>query len=251
VFGKRFIDHYLLPRSGDIAAIALLLAGCLASGWVASIIRYYQLVRLAGLSTRSVQRLRETVYGHVLALPMSFFDRAITGQLVSRITNDTEAVKDLYTKVLFEILLGLTVLFGVVVAMLWLDWRLMLIVLLLVPATGAIVWGYQRLSAGAVTRSRELRSDINAQMAEGIAGMSVLQAMGATRRFGERFARTNDLHYRARLGEVRANAWLLRPALDFVNILLIIAIVAAIGSQRVQGVEVGLLYAFIAYVARV
>ena len=218
IFGKRFIDHYLLPRNGDVAAIALLLAGCLASGCVASIIRYFQLVRLAGLSTRSVQRLRESVYAHALALPMSFFDRAITGQLVSRITNDTEAVKDLYVKVLFEILVGVTVLFGVLVAMLWLDWRLMLIVLLLVPATVGIVLGYQRLSARAVTRARELRSDINAQMAESIAGMGVLQAAGAARRFGERFARTNDAHYRARLGEVRANAWLLRPALDFVNV---------------------------------
>jgi ATP-binding cassette subfamily B protein/ATP-binding cassette subfamily C protein/ATP-binding cassette subfamily B multidrug efflux pump len=182
---------------------------------------------------------------------MSFFDRAITGQLVSRITNDTEAVKELYTKVLFELLVGVTVLFGVVVAMLWLDWRLMLIVLLLVPTTIGIVWGYQRLSAAAVTRSRELRSDINAQMAEGIAGMSVLQAAGAANRFAGRFARTNDSHYQARMGEVRANAWLLRPALDFVNILLIVTIVAAIGTQRLQGVEVGLLYAFIVYVARV
>lgn len=251
IFGKRFIDHYLLPRNGDLAAIALLLGGVLVTGWIASIIRYYQLVRLAGLSTRSVQRLRESVYAHVLALPMSFFDRAITGQLVSRITNDTEAVKDLYVKVLFEILVGVTVLIGVAVAMLWLDWRLMLIVMLLVPATVGIVLGYQKLSAGAVTRARELRSDINAQMAESIAGMGVLQAAGAARRFGERFARTNDAHYHARLGEVRANAWLLRPALDFVNVLLIVALVAAIGTQNLKDVEVGLLYAFIAYVARV
>ena len=142
-------------------------------------------------------------------------------------------------------------LFGVVLAMLWLDWRLMLIVLLLVPATAAIVWGYQRLSADAVTRSRELRSDINAQMAEGIAGMSVLQATGAVDRFAGRFADTNRAHYAARMGEVRANAWLLRPALDFVNILLIVIIVAAVGTKRIDGVEVGLLYAFIAYVARV
>ncbi|MCC6193944.1 MAG: ATP-binding cassette domain-containing protein [Burkholderiales bacterium] len=251
IFGKRFIDNYLLPRVADVPAIALLLAGYLVTGWLASAIRYFQLVRLAGLSARSVRRLRERVYGHVLRLPMSFFDRAITGQLVSRITNDTEAVRQLYTTVLFEILLGLTVLFGVAVAMLLLDWRLMLIVLLLVPATIAIVWGYQRLSAAAVTRSRELRSDLNAQMAEGIAGRSVLQAAGAAGRFADRFARTNAAHYQARLGEVRANAWLLRPALDFLSILLICAIVAAIGTQRLQGVEVGLLYAFIAYVARV
>ncbi|MCK7497670.1 MAG: ABC transporter transmembrane domain-containing protein [Comamonadaceae bacterium] len=55
---------------------------------------------------RSVQRLREPVYGHVLRLPMRFFDGAITGQLVSRITNDTEAVKQLYAQVLFEVLTG-------------------------------------------------------------------------------------------------------------------------------------------------
>jgi len=251
IFGKQFIDEYLLPRSLDWPTMALLVAGYLVTGWLATLIRYFQLLRLAGLATRSVRRLRESVYGHVLRLPMSFFDRAITGRLVSRITNDTESVRQLYTQVLFELLLGLTVLFGVVIAMLWLDWRLMLIVLLLVPTTAAIVWGYQRLSAAAVTRSRGLRSEINAQMAEGIAGMSVLQAAGAVGRFSDRFARTNDAHYAARMGEIRANAWLLRPALDFVNILLIVAIVAAIGTQRLQGVEVGLLYAFIAYVARV
>ncbi|MFO1399483.1 MAG: ABC transporter transmembrane domain-containing protein [Burkholderiales bacterium] len=251
IFGKRLIDQYLVPRVDDVAMMALLLVGYLATGIVATVIRYYQLLRLAGLATRSVRRLREAVYTHVMRLPMSFFDRAITGQLVSRITNDTEAVKELYTKALFEVLVGLTVLFGVAVAMLWLDWRLMLIVLLLVPATVGIVWGYQKLSAAAVTRQRALRSDLNAQMAEGIAGMSVLQAAGAAPRFRERFARTNEAHYDARLGALRANAWLLRPALDFVNILLIVVIVAAVGSHQMQGVEVGLLYAFIAYVARV
>ena len=251
IFGKQFIDEYLLPRALDWPTMALLVAGYLVTGWLATLIRYFQLLRLAGLAARSVRRLREDVYGHVLRLPMSFFDRAITGRLVSRITNDTESVRQLYTQVLFELLLGLTVLFGVVVAMLWLDWRLMLIVLLLVPTTAAIVWGYQRLSATAVTRSRGLRSEINAQMAEGIAGMSIVQAAGAVGRFSGRFARTNDAHYAARMGEIRANAWLLRPALDFVNILLIVTIVAAIGTQRMQGVEVGLLYAFIAYVARV
>ncbi len=231
--------------------IALVIGGAFACAALASLLRYRELLRLAGLSMRSVQRLRERVYAHVLRMPMRFFDGAITGQLVTRITNDTESVKQLYTQVLFEMLVGVTLLFGVVIAMLWLDWRLMLIVLLLVPAAIAIVWGYERLSAAAASRTRELRSDINAQMAEGIAGMSVLQASGAVGRFAARFARTNDLHYAARRETLRANAWLLRPALDLVNILLIAAIVVAVGTNRVHVVEVGLLYAFIAYVARV
>ncbi|HSN70536.1 MAG TPA: ABC transporter ATP-binding protein, partial [Steroidobacteraceae bacterium] len=232
LFGKWLIDDYLLPRRMDWVDIGLLLTGVVAAGWIASGMRYFQLVRLAGLAMRSVRRLRESVYSHVLRLPMTFFDKAITGQLVSRITNDSEQIRQLYVQVLFEMLQGITVLIGSVIAMAWLDWRLMLVVLTLVPATIVIVWGYQRLSALAVTRSRELRSDINAQMGESIAGMSVLQATGAAGRFAQRFSDTNEAHYGARMGEVRANAWLLRPALDFVNILLIVAIVAAFGTQR-------------------
>ncbi len=255
VLGKHFIDSHLVPALGgaalDWGEVALLLAGMLATGWIATVVRYFQLLRLAGLAMRSVRRLRERVYGHVLRLPMSFFDRAITGQLVSRITNDTEAVKQLYTQVMFEVLYGATVLFGVIVAMLWLDWRLLAILLLLLPATVAIIWGYQRLSAAAVTRSRELRSVINAQSAEGIAGMAMLQAAGAAQRFAQRFAATNEAHYAARMGEVRANAWLLRPALDLVEILLIVVVIAAVGLEHFTGVEVGLLYAFITYLQRV
>ena len=81
--------------------------------------------------------------------------------------------------------------------------------------------------------------------------MSVLQAMGAVPRFVGRFTDTNESQYAARMGEVRANAWLLRPALDFLNILLIVILVAAVGTTQVAGVEAGLLYAFIAYVARI
>jgi len=251
ILGKHFIDDHLLPRDFDPLIVGLLLAGMLVTGVAASGLRYLQLVRLAGVAMRSVRRLREWVYGHVLRLPMSFFDRAITGQLVSRITNDTEQIRQLYQQVLFEVLQGLTVLAGAIVAMAWLDWRLMLIVLTLMPATIGIVWAYQRWSAPAVARSRELRSDINAQMAESIAGMGVLQATGAAARFSRRFAETNDGYYRSRLGELRANAWLLRPALDLLNILLIVAVIAAFGTQRLDGLQVGLLYAFITYIARV
>jgi ATP-binding cassette subfamily B protein/ATP-binding cassette subfamily C protein/ATP-binding cassette subfamily B multidrug efflux pump len=251
LFGKKLIDEHLLPHHLDWTRMALLLGGVLVTGWAASWIRYLQLVRLSGLAMRSVQRLREWVYAHVLRLPMAFFDHAITGQLVSRVTNDTEAVKTLYIQVLFVILDSTIVLVGTSIAMAWLDWHLMLIVLALLPAVLGIIWLYQRLSAPAVTRARSLRSDINAQMAESIGGMSVLQANNAQHRFGERFAATNDQHYTARVAELRANAFLLRPALDFLNVILLAVVIFSFGRQSMGAVEVGVLYAFISYIARV
>ncbi|MDN4054571.1 ABC transporter transmembrane domain-containing protein [Massilia sp. YIM B02763] len=251
LLGKKLIDDHLLPHHLDWTRMALLLGGVLVTGWVASWLRFLQLVRLSGLAMRSVQRLREWVYGHVLRLPMAFFDRAITGQLVSRVTNDTEAVKTLYIQVLFVILDSSIVLVGTSIAMAWLDWRLMLIVLALVPAVLGIVWLYQRLSAPAVTRARALRSDINGQMAESIGGMSVLQANNAQHRFGQRFAATNEQHYTARVAELRANAFLLRPALDFLNVVLLAVVIYSFGQRSMNAVEVGVLYAFISYIARV
>ena len=251
ILGKALIDDHLLPHVLDLPRMAWLLGGMLVTGWIASWLRYLQLVRLAGLAMRSVQRLRESVFGHVLRLPMAFFDRAITGQLISRVTNDTEAVKTLYIQVLFVILDSSIVLAGTMAAMAWLDWRLMLIVLALVPAVLGIVWLYQRLSAPAVTRARALRSDINGQMAESIGGMSVLQANNAQGRFAERFGVTNEGHYKARLAELRANAFLLRPALDLLNVVLLAVVIYSFGQREMNAVEVGVLYAFISYIARV
>jgi ATP-binding cassette subfamily B protein/ATP-binding cassette subfamily C protein/ATP-binding cassette subfamily B multidrug efflux pump len=249
--GKALIDDHLQPRNLDAARMALLVGSMVLSGWAASWLRYLQLVRLSGVAMRSVQRLREWVYGHVLRLPMAFFDHAITGQLVSRVTNDTEAVKNLYIQVLFVMLDSGIVLLGTTVAMAILDWRMMVVVLALVPAVIGIIYLYQKLSAPAVTRARQMRSDINAQMAESIGGMSVLQANNAQARFGSRFAKTNRAHYDARLAELRANAFLLRPALDLLNVLLFVVVIYFFGRREMDAVEVGVLYAFISYIARV
>lgn len=251
ILGKRYIDHHLLPRQFDIFEMATLLALMLLTGWAASWIRYAQLSRMAGVARRSVLRLRERVYAHVLALPMAFFDKAITGQLVSRVTNDTEAVNQLYRQVLYVMLDSTIVVFGSLVAMAFLDWRLMLIVATLVPAMVVIILGYQKLSAPAVARTRQLRSDINAQMAESMAGMAVLQASGAAGRFGARFETTNAEHRLSRIAELRANAWLLRPALDLMNVLLLVTVIYSFGRREMSGLEVGLLYAFLSYIARV
>jgi ATP-binding cassette subfamily B multidrug efflux pump len=251
LLGKMFIDDHLLPRALDWPRMTALLAGCLICGWAATGLRYLQLVRLSGLAMRSVRRLREAVYNHVLRLPMAFFDKAITGQMVSRVTNDTEAVKTLYIQALFVMLNSSILLLGTMAAMAWLDWRLMLIVATLLPAVVIIVWLYQRWSSPAVTRARALRGEINAQVSESIAGMNVLQASNATRRFAKRFDKTNQAYYTARQAEVRANAWLLRPALDMLNILLLVAVLFSFGQREFNALEVGIVYAFVSYIARV
>jgi ATP-binding cassette, subfamily B, multidrug efflux pump len=265
-FGKTLIDRVLLTKNNDLLLIGSLLVGALICGCAASWIRYFQLRRLAGLSMRSVQRLRERAYAHVLRLPMSYFDTAITGQLVSRVTNDTEAVKQLYIQVLFTILDAVIMIAGMFTLMFLLSWRLALIAAVLIPAVVVVVYLYQRASADAVTRTRELRSEVNAQMSESINGMQSIQACNADQLFAMRFSQTNWEQYENKQREVRANAWLLRPMLDAIRILLLAAIIlmfgldmttgaatvgGALGGPGLSVAEIGLLYAFISYVGRV
>ncbi|MEO8299406.1 MAG: ABC transporter ATP-binding protein [Burkholderiales bacterium] len=257
VLGKFFIDRYLVPRNAALGPIAALLLGALAAGCLASLLRYRQLLRLAGVAAHSVQRLRERVFGHVLRLPMAYFDRAMTGQLVSRVTNDTEAVQQLYVQLLFVLLDSLITIATVLVTFALLDAKLMGVAALLVPAVLGIVTLYRRFSAQAVTRTRALRGDLNAQASESIAGMPVLQAAGAAAAFATRYGSTNQAHYDSRRNELRANAWLLRPALDLLHVLILVAVIGVYGWREgqaaVQGVsalQVGVLYAFVATLGR-
>jgi len=250
--GKAFIDRYLVPQDPALGTMVGLVVGVFVSGCAATWLRHFQLVRLGGLAMRSVARIRDTVHQHVLRLPMAYFDSASTGALVSRVTNDTEAVRLLYVQVLFVMLDCLVMVSVLLVTMALLDWRLMLIAATLVPAVLIVVAVYRRLSAPAVARSRELRGQLNAHVAESIGGMTVLQATGASARYADRYAALNEAHWRARIAELRANAWLLRPALDLLGVAMLIGIITAFGLRAPQGtLEVGVLYAFVSYIGRV
>ncbi|NVK40399.1 MAG: ATP-binding cassette domain-containing protein [Oceanospirillaceae bacterium] len=248
---KIFIDDHLLVEHFEPRALGLLFAGYLVTQLAAAWLRYRQTLRFSEMALGAVLDIRKRVFGHVLRLPLAFYDRAIVGQLVSRITNDTEAIKDLYVQFLSVVLTNLVLLLGIVVAMGLLDLQLMLISLLLIPSVVGVIYLYQRLSGAAVSDSRELRSDINAAVSESIGGMPVIQACNRQQAFVDRFDGLNDRYYRARMRSVRAGAMLLRPAIDLLSVLVLTAVVWGFGLQVEAGVaEVGVLYAFLSYLSR-
>ncbi|MFC6671739.1 ABC transporter ATP-binding protein [Marinobacterium aestuariivivens] len=248
---KVFIDDHLLREDFEPRALALLLAAYLSTQLAAAWLRYRQTLRFSQMALGAVLDIRERLFAHVLRLPVAFFDRAITGQLVSRITNDTEAIKDLYVQFLAVVLTNLILLVGIIVAMGLLDVRLMLISLLLVPTVVGVIYLYQRLSGPAVSETRQLRSDINASISESIAGMPVIQAGNQQQRFCSGFGQLNERYYRARMKSIRASALLLRPAIDLLSILVLIGVIWGFGVQVQAGVaEVGVLYAFLNYLGR-
>ncbi|GHA19252.1 ABC transporter ATP-binding protein [Oceanisphaera arctica] len=251
LLAKVFIDDYLLAGHLPVWPVAGLALGYVVTQLAAAWFRYRQTLRFTDMALAAVLDIRKQVFAHVQQLPMAFFDQAMTGQLVSRITNDTEAIKDLYVQFLSVVLTNVVLLMGIITAMALLNVQLMLVALLLIPTVVGVIYLYQKLSGAAVADSRQLRSDINGTLGESISGMAVLQACGLQQGSAERFERLNRRYYRARMRTINIGAALLRPAIDLLSVLVLLGILKVFGWQLVNGVaEVGVLYAFLNFMGR-
>jgi ABC-type multidrug transport system fused ATPase/permease subunit len=247
---KVFIDDYLIPGYWNVLDISLLAGMYVVAQIVGARAFFMQAIRFNKIALDVIQTLREEVFAHVLKLPMSYFDTTATGSLISRITNDTEAIKDLYVNVISVFAQNAVRVLGILIAMAFLDIRLMWICATLIPIVALLMWTYQRLSTPIFQRVRSLLSDINATLNESIEGMSVIQLMNQQKRFEHAFSKTSTDHYHAKIKNVIIDGFLLRALIDFIHMLLLAALLFGFGLielTKTGTVQIGVIYAFINY----
>ncbi len=248
---KVFLDNHVVPGDWQLNAMLGLGAAYLFFMLLAAGSNYLQAVRLNIIAQHSVQALRRQVFAKVMAMPLSEFDRTPTGSLISRITNDTESIKELYVSVVGIAVQNSMRILGILIAMALLDWRLMLICLLFVPVVAALMVLYQRLSAPLFHRARSLLSDINARLHESFQGMKVIQLTNQAARFRRDFGNLAESHYQARLRNVKLDAYILRPAVDLIQTLILVGLLFTFGYRALDNpVEIGVIYVFVAYLGR-
>lgn len=248
---KIFIDDYVMAsnwESGPIATLALCYIGaqCVAAG-----LNYLQAMRWHRIALQVVQDIRDETFAKVIRLPLAFFDRTPTGSLITRLTNDTESIKDLYVNVLATFVQNAVRVVGIMVAMALLDTRLVWVCAVFLPVVIVLMMLYQRYSTPLFQRARRFFSDINTRLHEAIQGMTVVQMLNQEARFSARFSHTAQEHYRARLRNLRLDALLLRPFVDLMHTLTLALLLALFGYQAITSVvELGVIYAFVNYLGR-
>ncbi|MGL5461585.1 MAG: ABC transporter transmembrane domain-containing protein, partial [Aeromonas veronii] len=250
---KLFIDDYLAPRNIVLPTIALIAAGYLGLQVLSAAGFYLQSLRFNRIAQAVVQTLREQVFATAIRLPARYFDKHRSGSLISRITNDTEAIMNLYVQVIGLLVQKVVLLCGILISMALLDLRLMLVCSLLLPAVGGVMWLYQKLSVPVVRATRSLLSDINSRLNESLQGMPVIQAMVQERHFANAFAEVNQQHWSARIKSLKINGILLRPLIDLFYMMVLIGLLALFAHEGVShagAIQVGVLYAFISYLGR-
>lgn len=248
---KHYIDEYLVPENYQINLMLMLAAVYLLTVIVAAGFRYVQGIIFADIALNTIAQLRRKVFNHVLTLPMSWHDQSISGQTLSRITNDTESLRELYVDFLATIISSSVLIIGILIGMALLDVHLMLIALAMIPIVITLVSLYQKYSGPAVAEVRAKRAEQNIHISEAINGMPVLQSMNQTERFAQDFATVNDGQYLARMRQIKASGLFLRPAMDLISTAILAGVILVFGHDILGGTaEIGVLYAFILYLGR-
>lgn len=248
---KQFLDEHLVPRDFERSALVTLFVIYIVAHLLKVLFTYLNLLYFQNIAFKIVQDMRVEVYEHVQKLSLSFFDRTPIGTLVSRITNDTEAIKDFYVSVLSTFVKNVVFLVGILVAMFLLDVKLALFSLVLIPIMFAIMVLYRRKSAAFYLEVRNQLSVLNAKLNESIQGMNIVQVFRQEKRMRKEFEEVNNKHYSAGRRTLKLDALLLRPATDLVHIVAIALVLGLFGIDALKSpVEVGVLYAFVNYIHR-
>ena len=245
-----FIDNMVSEHRLPVAAVAGLATAYLLLSISAAGLHYWQALLFNQAAVGVVQKLRTDVMDAALRQPLSTFDTQPVGQLISRVTNDTEVIRDLYVTVVATVLRSAALIGAMLVAMFTLDWRMATVAICIFPAVIIVMFIYQRYSTPIVRRVRSYLADINDGFNEVINGMSVIQQFRQQARFGERMGVASRSHYMARMQTLRLDGFLLRPLLSLFSAMVLCGLLMLFGFTSVGTIEVGVLYAFINYLGR-
>lgn len=248
---RYYIDDHLVKGEVWNNTVLGMLCAYLFFLALAAFCNYQQAIRLNRVALTVIRQLRERVYAKALRLSTQLFDNTPTGTMVSRITNDTEFVKELFVNVVGSYVQSTFRVLGVFVAMAFLDVGIMLVCAAFIPVVILVMYAYRRLSTPMYQRARALLSDINSNLSESIQGVKVIQLFGQQLRFFSRFSMLTDKYFRARHSNLKLDAALLRPLVDFIHSGVLAGLVFYFGQRALaESVEVGVIYAFINYLSR-
>ncbi|MEQ1961973.1 SmdB family multidrug efflux ABC transporter permease/ATP-binding protein [Xenorhabdus khoisanae] len=245
-----FIDNMVATGNLPLDIVISLAAVFLVLQLVSAALHYYQTLFFNQASVGIVQQLRTDVMNSALRQPLSAFDTQPVGQLISRVTNDTEVINDLFVNVIPTVFRSIALIGAMLIAMFILDWRMACVAIGIFPAVLLVMVIYQRFSTPIVRRVRGYLADINDGFNEVINGMTVIQQFRQQARFGEKMLATNRAHYQARMQALRLDGILLRPLLSFFSTAVLCGLLFLFGLKGSEIIGVGVLYAFINYLGR-
>jgi ATP-binding cassette subfamily B protein len=230
----------------DTTTLVLVVAAFLFAALLVWVMTYLQTYLVGWVGQRALADLRIRIFRHLQSLPIGFYESRPAGVLISRMTNDIEALDSLVTDSVVTLFQAGLTLIGTVVILLTLDVKLALITFCIFPLLAAGSLWFRLVSAGAFRRTRETIGAITAYLQETLSGIRVVRSFGQEPHHEARFAELNAENRDANMTTVRLNAAYF-PAVEMLSGVAIAVIVLYGGYQAIEGtITVGTVVAFIA-----
>ncbi|VPM92503.1 ABC transporter ATP-binding protein [Streptococcus pneumoniae] len=245
---SHFIDQYLSNLNQLAVTVLLVYYGLYI---LQTVVQYVGNLLFARVSYSIVRDIRRDAFANMEKLGMSYFDKTPAGSIVSRLTNDTETISDMFSGILSSFISAVFIFLTTLYTMLVLDFRLTALVLLFLPLIFLLVNLYRKKSVKIIEKTRSLLSDINSKLAENIEGIRIIQAFNQEKRLQAEFDEINQEHLVYANRAVALDALFLRPAMSLLKLLGYAVLMAYFGYRGFSiGITVGTMYAFIQYINR-
>lgn len=256
LIAKKIIDEHIADTTAgsiDFEPIVMLLGVFFALTVVAAFFRYGEYLLLQKAANRVIQKMRNDVYQHIQTLPIRYFDNLPAGKVVARITNDTEAIRELYVTVLSQFASSAMYITGIYVALFFLDWKMASIALFVLPILFVWMVMYRKYASKYNHIVRAKVSDMNAMINESIQGMTIIQAFRREEQMQEEFEVMNREHYKYQNKLLYLDAGTshnLVGAIRSITFVLFIWYFGGASLNATSAISVGVLYAFVDYITR-
>ena len=231
--------------SGILMAAAVYF-GVLILGFVLNVVNTWLLQRMG---QDIIYRMREEVFAHIHKLSLSFFNTTPVGKLVTRVSNDTEAVNELFSTILVKLFKNIVKIIGFAVVMLSKNVRMALFSFALLPLVGALTFFFRYMSRKAYRITRNKITELNTFLSEHISGMKLIQIFAREKEKYKEFETKSQELYRANWREVMTFA-VFRPCIYMLSVVAMVVIIGSGSSFVLEGsISLGTLYIFISYIS--
>jgi ATP-binding cassette subfamily B protein len=230
----------------DVGALDLVVVAFLASAVIYAVASYAQTYLVGWVGQRALQDLRVQLFAHLQSLSIGFYSRNRAGVIISRLTNDVEALDQLVEDGLATLIQSALTLIGVFVILLVLDFHLALLTFIALPILAVGALAFRIASADAYRLTRDKIASITGYLQESLSGIRVVRAFGQEPRHIKRFAELNDENRAANMTTVNLNAAYF-PAVELLSALVTVEILVIGGLEVINGhTSTGVVFGFVA-----
>ena len=245
------VDNYIInkaipfpERFSGLSTLAMFFGLAIIAGFVAN---YFQVTVLEWTGQNIMHRLRQHIYSHMLGLDLAYFHENPSGKLVTRLTNDVQNMHEMFTSVIVTLFNDAIRIVGILILLYWLNWRLALMMSLLLPVIlFATVW-FSRRARNVFREIRTTLAKINSYLQEAISGISLIQMFQREKDTENNFVKLNQEYFQSAMHQIKIFG-IFMPLLDILASTATGIIIWYGGVQILKGqMTIGILVAFLYY----